>query len=57
MTFIPAYNGLYENFDNETCLINTNENSIFPTSKTDSGVTYTPYNGYGLAKLNRAYTE
>lgn len=57
MTFIPAYNGLYENFDNETCLINTNENSIFPTSKTDLGVTYTPYNGYGLAKLNRAYTE
>lgn len=57
LTFIPAYNGLYEDFDNETCLINTNENSIFPTSKTDSGVTYTPYNGYGLAKLNRAYTE
>lgn len=57
LTFIPAYNGLYEDFDNESCLINTNENSIFPTSKTDSGVTYTPYNGYGLAKLNRAYTE
>lgn len=57
MTFIPAYNGLYENFDNETCLINTNGDNLFPTSKTDSGVTYTPYNGYGLAKLNRAYTE
>jgi hypothetical protein len=57
LTFIPAYNGLYENFDNETCLINTNGDNLFPTSKTDSGTTYTPYNGYGLAKLNRAYTE
>ena len=57
LTFIPAYNGLYENFDNETCLINTIGDTLFPISKTDSGVTYTPYNGYGLAKLNRAYTE
>lgn len=57
LTFIPAYNGLYENFDNETCLINTIGDTLFPVSKTDSGVTYTPYNGYGLAKLNRAYTE
>lgn len=57
ITFTPAYNGLYENFDNETCLINTNGTSLFPTSASDSGNTYTPYNGYALASLNKAYTE
>lgn len=56
LTFIPAYNGVYENFDNETCLINTNE-GIFPTSITKDDKTYTPYEGYGLAKLNKPYTE
>lgn len=57
VTFTPSYNGLYENFDNETCLINTNGTSLFPTSASDSGNTYTPYNGYALASLNKAYTE
>lgn len=57
ITFIPSYNGLPEDFDNETCLINTNGDSLFPKSITESGTTYTPYNGYGLANLNRAYTE
>lgn len=55
--FIPAYNGLYENFDNETCLINTAGDTLFPKSASDGGTTYTPYNGYALAQLNRAYTE
>lgn len=53
ITFVPAYNGLYENFDNSTCLINTVNDTIFPKSKDE----YTPYNGYALAKLNKSYTE
>lgn len=57
ITFVPAYNGLPENFDSQTCLINTTGDSLFPTSKKDSGITYTPYKGYALAKLNKSYTE
>lgn len=59
IAFIPAYNGVYEDFDSSKCLINTNElhTSVFPTSKTDDGSEYTTYNGYGLASLNKDYTE
>lgn len=57
ITFAPSYNGLYENFDNETCLINTNNDNIFPKSFTSDSTTYSTYNGYGLAKLNKSYTE
>ena len=59
IAFIPAYNGLYEDFDSSKCLINTNgiQSGIFPTSVNDGGVTYTTLNGYGLASLDRDYTE
>lgn len=59
ITFIPAYNGIYEDFDSSKCLINTNGSlsGIFPTSKEDGGRTYTTLNGYGLASLDRDYTE
>lgn len=59
ITFIPAYNGIYEDFDSSKCLINTNgsQSGIFPTSKEDGGRTYTTLNGYGLASLDRDYTE
>lgn len=58
VTFVPSYNGLYDNFDNETCLINTNRSVIFKeTEKTDNETTYTTYNGFALGKLNKAYTE
>lgn len=57
LTFIPAYNGVYENFDNETCLVNTNEDDVFTKVINADGKTYTPFNGYGVASLNNAYTE
>ena len=58
--FIPAYNGLYEDFDNEHCLINTYNKpdpTIFPTNHYDESKTYTTVNGYAYAALNKSYTE
>lgn len=57
ITFMPAYNGLYEDFDSSHCLINTTSQSVFPTTKTEDNVTYNTYNGYGLANLDHDYTE
>lgn len=58
ITFIPCYNGLYENFDNNKVLINTNNSTIFTYSSTTvDGLKYTPYNGYALGELNKDYTE
>lgn len=59
ITFVPAYNGIYEDFDSGKCLINTSgsQSGIFPTTTTDGGTTYTTYNGYGLATLEKDYTE
>lgn len=58
--FIPAYNGLYEDFDNEHCLINTyngTESTIFPTNQDADNKTYGTVNGYAYASLNKSYTE
>lgn len=58
--FIPAYNGLYEDFDNEHCLINTYNKTtptIFPVNHYDGSKTYTTVNGYAYAALNKSYTE
>lgn len=59
ITFIPSYNGVYDDFDSSKCLINTNDLStnVFPTSKEDDGVTYETVNGFGLANLEKSYTE
>ena len=57
LTFIPSLNGLYDDFDNDTCLINTNNSTIFPTEQTEGNIKYTTYNGFGLAKLNKSYDE
>lgn len=59
IAFVPAYNGLYEDFDSGKCLINTSgsQSGIFPTTTTEGGDTYTTYNGYGLATLEKDYTE
>ena len=57
LTFIPSLNGLYDDFDNDTCLINTNKSTIFPTEQTEGNIKYTTYNGFGLAKLNKSYDE
>lgn len=58
--FIPAYNGLYEDFDNEHCLINTYNTTgptIFPTNHYADNKTYGTVNGYAYASLNKSYTE
>lgn len=57
ISFIPSYNGLYEDFDNDKVLINTNNCDLFPTSITQDGNTYTTINGYAYAELNNEYTE
>lgn len=57
LTFIPSYNGVYEDFDNQSVLINTNGDSVFPKEYTVDGTTYTTQNGYLLGKLNQDYTE
>lgn len=58
ITFIPSYNGLYENFDNEKVLINAQQSIIFrDTYKEVDGTAYEAYNGYALAELNKSYTE
>lgn len=57
LTFIPSYNGVYEDFDNQSVLINTNGDSIFPKEFQQDGKTYTSQNGFLLGKLNQDYTE
>lgn len=58
ITFLPSYNGLYENFDNNKVLINTYNSNVFTTTgATDNGILYTTYNGYALGELNNEYTE
>ena len=60
ITFIPAYNGVYDDFDSSKCLVNTHNLStdIFPTTKEDDdGTEYTTLNGFGLASLEKSYTE
>lgn len=51
---------MYEDFDNGHCLIPA-DGTIFPSSKTEEvdgeEVTYTTYNGYGLASLEKDCTE
>ena len=57
ITFIPSYNGIYEDFDNDKVLINTKDNTLFPTSFTADGKTYSTIGGYGYAELNNELTE
>lgn len=59
ITFIPAYNGVYDDFDSSKCLINTNglSTSVFPTSVVEDGTTYDTIDGFGLANLEKSYTE
>lgn len=57
ITFIPSYNGIYDDFDNNKVLINTKDNTLFPTSFTADGKTYSTINGFGYAELNNELTE
>lgn len=59
IAFLPAYNGVYEDFDSSKCLVNHNQlsTSVIPSSVTVDNVTYTPSGGFGLASLEKDYTE
>lgn len=58
ITFVPAYNGLGSDYDNEHALVNSNGLAgSLPTTYSDGGKTYTLYNGYGLAELQQPLTE
>lgn len=58
ITFVPAYNGLPDNFNADKCLVNTDGlTSTFPSSMSDNGTTYSTVSGYGLAELNKDYDE
>lgn len=57
LTFVPSYNGLYEDFDNQSVLINTNGDDVFSKSITQDDVEYSAVNGYLLGKMNNDFTE
>lgn len=58
ITFAPAYNGLYEDFANNTYIVNTQGSQLFSLNNvTVDGVTYSPYEGYLLAKTENEFTE
>ena len=57
LSFIPSYNGIYDDFDNNKVLINTKDNTLFPTSFTADNKTYSTISGYGMAELNNELTE
>lgn len=58
ITFVPSYNGLYNNFDNNKVIINThNCNAFTTTEKTVDDVKYSTYNGFALAELKNDMTE
>lgn len=58
ITFVPSYNGIYNNFDNNKVLINThNCNAFTTTEKTVDDVKYSTYNGFALAELKNDMTE
>lgn len=59
ITFAPAYNGLYDEFDNSSILVNTYASQPFAldNSKTEDNVTYKTYEGYKMAKTDRDWTE
>lgn len=58
INFVPSYNGLYEDFDNNKALINTNGCQAFTkTQETVDGTTYNIYNGYAMGEFENELTE
>lgn len=56
--FAPSYNGLYEDFSNNTYIINTYSSQIFRNNNvTVDNVEYKTYEGYLLAKTEKEFTE
>ena len=58
ITFVPCYNGVYEDFDNKKALINTTGSQIFTQSSlTQDNKMYVTINGYALAEWENELTE
>lgn len=58
ISFIPSYNGSYENFDNNKVLINTHSTDLITDKTKDvDGKNYSTYNGYVMADLKDDFTE
>ena len=56
--FAPSYNGLYENFSNNTYLVNAFNSQLFTINNvTVDEVNYGMYDGYLLAKTENDFTE
>lgn len=57
LSFAPAYNGLRQDFENDKVLIDTRNQSLFPTQIDNDGTTYQPRNGYALGTLREEMEE
>lgn len=62
MVAITTYNGLYDNFDNNKCLIDVNSvegdaTNYLPKLIYKDGINYTPRNGYALLTMPRDLVE
>lgn len=57
VTFVPSYNGLYEDFDNNKVLVNTNGQTALPSSFTADNKTYKTINGYGMVEMKNELNE
>ena len=56
--FVPTYNGLYEDFDNDKVLIQTYNSNVFKQNLINKdGVNYTTYRGYAMGEMNKELTE
>ena len=60
LTFIPSYNGLYEDFSNDKALVNVWSSAVFPgiiVNEEDYSKGWQTIDGYGLATFNKELTE
>ena len=59
ITFAPAYNGLYDEFDNSSILVNTYASTSFGLDKNKvvDGIEYTTYDHFRMAKTEKDWTE
>lgn len=64
ITFIPTYQGLYEDFDNDKVLVNMRESNVFPyqyivkeIEEDGTNVKYASYYGHAMVELPNGLTE
>lgn len=64
ITFVPTYQGLYEDFDNDKVLVNMRESNVFPyqymikyVEEDGTNVEYASYYGHAIVELPNGLTE